>query len=440
MNRPAPCHETSGRAYLGCGEGVPVGLGNGPGGGLGAGLEVGVGVGVWVGSGAVCCDGCATAAAEPRASRPIAAIFRTALFNPTEHFIQDQAASLTRWRPLLVGLERKGEILPALKEGMILPANVAERLAFSATGRGGRIEAKLRAARPCLIHAHFGTDGLKMLGLARALKLPLITHLRGYDVSLTRAALIASGRPTWSRYALQRGRLMRDGTLFLAVSEALRRKAVALGFPAERTRTHYNGVDLDRFQPGKRPREQGTILHIGRLVEKKGTADLIAALAGMSGVRLIVIGDGPLRGPLQRQAGALGVKAQFLGPQNAGEVAEWLRRATLLAVPSRMARDGDSEGLPNVAVEGIASGIPVVATHHSGIPEAVDDGRTGFLVPEGDREGLAARIRALLDSADLRREMGFAARALAMERFDRRGQAERLEAIYDDVAGLGTGA
>lgn len=368
--------------------------------------------------------------------RPVAAIFRTALFNPTERFIQEQAASLTRWRPLLVGLERKGEILPQLKEGMILPANVAERLAFAATGRGGRVEARLRAARPQLIHAHFGTDGLKMLNLARALRLPLITHLRGYDVTRTRPALIASGRPGWSRYALQRGRLMRQGTLFLAVSEALRKQAVKLGFPAERTRTHYNGVDLDRFQPGKRPREPGTVLHVGRLVEKKGTADLIAALAGMAGVRLVVIGDGPLRAQLQHQAGELGVKAQFLGAQNVGEVAEWMRRATLLVMPSVTARDGDAEGLPNVVVEGAASGIPVVATRHSGIPEAVEDGVTGYLVREGDRRALAARIGVVLESADLRREMGFAARALAVERFDQVGQAERLEAIYDEVAGL----
>jgi glycosyltransferase involved in cell wall biosynthesis len=375
-------------------------------------------------------------ASDDETSRPVVAVFRTALFNPTERFIQDQAAALTRWRPVLVGLERKGEILPALKEGMILPANVAERLTFAATGRGGRIEAKLRAALPRLIHAHFGTDGLKMLALARALRLPLITHLRGYDVTRTRPALIASGRPGWSRYALQRGRLMRHGDAFLAVSDALRTRAVKLGFPAERTRTHYNGVDLERFQPGRRPREQGTILHVGRLVEKKGTEDLIAALAGMDGVRLVVIGEGPLRMQLQRQAGALNVKAQFLGPQNVGEVAMWMRRATLLAVPSVTARDGDAEGLPNVVVEGAASGIPVVGTRHSGIPEAVEDGATGYLVKEGDRRALADRIGALIESADLRREMGFAARALAVERFDRARQAERLEAIYDEVTGL----
>lgn len=372
-------------------------------------------------------------------SQPVVAVFRTALFNPTERFIQDQTAALTRWRPLLVGLERKGEILPALKAGMILPANAAERLAFAARGRGGAIEAGLRAARPALIHAHFGTDGLKVLNLARALGLPLVTHLRGFDVTRSPAALIASGRPGWSRYALGRRRLMREGDLFLAVSDALRAQAVALGFPAERTRTHYNGVDLDRFRPGKRPREPGTILHVGRLVEKKGTADLIAALSGLTGVRLVVIGEGPLRASLQRRAGAAGVKAQFLGPQTVGEVAMWMRRATLLCAPSVTARDGDAEGLPNVVVEAAAAGIPVVATRHAGIPEAVEDGRSGFLVPEGDREGLRARLAQLLASADLRRELGFAARELAMARFDRAGQTAKLEAIYDEVAGLGDG-
>ncbi|HVQ09969.1 MAG TPA: glycosyltransferase, partial [Allosphingosinicella sp.] len=321
-----------------------------------------------------------------RDPRPVAAIFRTPVFNPTERFIQDQAAALTRWRPLVVGLERKGEVLPILREGMILPAGTADRLLFSARGRGGGIEARLRAAGPRLIHAHFGTDGLKVLPLARALGVPLITHLRGYDVTLSKAALIGSGRPTWIRYALGRAKLMRGGDLFLAVSDALRARAIALGYPAERTRTHYNGVDLDRFHPGEGPREPGLVLHVGRLVEKKGTAVLIEATAGIEGARLIVIGDGPLRGALERQAGP---SVRFLGALPSDEVASWMRRASALAAPSLTAADGDAEGLPNVVVEAAASGLPVVATRHSGIPEAIIDGETGLLVPEGDSAALA---------------------------------------------------
>jgi glycosyltransferase involved in cell wall biosynthesis len=365
--------------------------------------------------------------------RPVAALFRTPVFNPTERFIQDQAAALTRWRPLVVGLERKGEVLPALCEGMILPGGTAERLLFSARGRGGSIEARLRAAGPKLIHAHFGTDGLKVLPLARALGVPLITHLRGYDVTLSRGALIRSGRPTWIRYALGRRGLMRGGDLFLAVSEALREKAIALGYPAERTLTHYNGVDLDRFHPGDGPREAGLVLHVGRLVEKKGSAVLIEAMAGLEGARLIVIGDGPLRGALERRAGP---SVQFLGARPPDEVASWMRRASLLAAPSLTAGDGDAEGLPNVVVEAAASGLPVVATHHSGIPEAVMDGETGFLVPEGDAAALAARIGALLGSEGRRRDMGESARRLAAQRFDRARLTRLLEAIYDEVAGL----
>lgn len=354
------------------------------------------------------------------------------MFNPSERFIQDQAAALKRWRPLAVGLERKGEVLPELREGMILPAGLAERLLFSARGRGGGIEARLRAARPRLIHAHFGTDGLKVLPLARALGVPLITHLRGYDVTRSKAALIGSGRPTWIRYALGRSRLMREGDLFLAVSDALRDRAVALGYPAGRTLTHYNGVDLDRFRPGDGQREEDLVLHVARLVEKKGSAVLIDAMAGLGNARLVVIGDGPLRGDLERRAGP---SVQFLGALPPDEVASWMRRAAVLAAPSLTAGDGDAEGLPNVVVEAAASGLPVVATLHSGIPEAVADGDTGFLVPEGDAGALTDRLSVLLGSDDLRRKMGEAGRRLAEQRFDRARLTARLEAIYDEAAG-----
>lgn len=358
-------------------------------------------------------------------SRPVAAIFRTPLFNPSERFIEDQAAALTRWRPLLVGLERKRAGVEA-----ILPESGLERALFALRGRGGSIERRLRAAAPKLIHAHFATDALRVLPLARALGLPLIASLRGYDVTRSDSALLRSGRLSWMRYALGRKRLQREGALFLAVSEALRQAAIARGFPGERTRTHYNGVDLDRFRPGEGAREPGLVLHVGRLVEKKGTAVLIEAMAGLPEARLAVIGDGPLRGALERQAGPA---VQFLGARPPEEVAQWMRRAAVLAAPSLTAADGDAEGLPNVVVEAAASGLPVVATRHSGIPEAVENGKTGFLVAEGDAGALAGGLAAALGAGPA---MGAAARRLAEERFDRVRLSERLERIYDEAAGL----
>jgi colanic acid/amylovoran biosynthesis glycosyltransferase len=117
-------------------------------------------------------------------------------------------------------------------------------------------------------------------------------------------------------------------------------------------------------------------------------------------------------------------------------VAHWMRRASVLAAPSLTAADGDAEGLPNVVVEAAASGLPVVGTKHSGIPEAIDEGATGFLAPEGDVGALAARLADLLGSEPLRRDMGTAARRLAERKFSRQMLTERLESIYDEVARL----
>jgi glycosyltransferase involved in cell wall biosynthesis len=216
---------------------------------------------------------------SPRADdeqKPIAAIFRSAVFSASERFIQDQAAAMTRWRPLVVGLERKGEMVVRLRDAIVAKSPV-ERWAFRLRGRGGPIEAKLRAAGPALIHANFGTDGLLVLPLARALGVPLITSLRGYDVTRSDDALLRSGRVSWMRYALGKKRLQLGGNLFLAVSDALRNEAVARGYPDVRTVTHYNGVDLDRFRPDATPVEPGIILHVARLVEKKGTRATVFA-------------------------------------------------------------------------------------------------------------------------------------------------------------------
>jgi glycosyltransferase involved in cell wall biosynthesis len=319
---------------------------------------------------------------------------------------------------------------------MIVAESAVERLAFRLRGRGGRIEAQLRAVRPALLHAHFGTDGLLVLPLARALGVPLITSLRGYDVSRSDGALLRSGRLSWMRYALGKKRLQHGGALFLAVSAALRDQAIARGYPEARTLTHYNGVDLDRFRPNETPTEPGLILHVGRLVEKKGTKVLIDALARIAGAKLAIIGEGPLRKTLERQARELGERVCFLGELPADDVARWMRRASVLAAPSLTAVDGDAEGLPNVVVEAAASGLPVVGTRHSGIPEAIEEGVTGFLVPEGDAEALAARLAEVLTSESLRRDMGAAARRLAERKFSGQMLTERLESIYDEVAGF----
>ncbi|HEY6814672.1 MAG TPA: glycosyltransferase [Croceibacterium sp.] len=372
-------------------------------------------------------------APEAPPEAPPVAIFRAPLFNPSETFVRAHALALGRYRPLLVGIEDKGNVPPELQSALVVPRSAPERLQARFGGWQGVI-ARLRRERPGLVHAHFGPDALAALPLARALGVPLVATLHGYDLTRTRARMLTSGRLSWMRYAVLQRELARGGALFLPVSDALRHMALARGFPADRTRTHYLGVDLDRFA-GRREREAGLVLHVGRLVEKKGTAGLIDAIARVPEARLVVIGDGPERALLERRAAGLGGRVRFLGALPAAEVAEWMRRAALLAVPSVTARDGDAEGLPTVIVEAAAAGLPAVGTVHSGIPEAIVDGETGFLVPERDTGALAARIGTLLGSPELRERMGRAARRLAEDRFDLHKQTARLEAIYDEVRG-----
>jgi glycosyltransferase involved in cell wall biosynthesis len=363
--------------------------------------------------------------------RPVAAIFRAPLFNASETFVQTHAAGLRRYRAVVAGLEDKGNARAELRAGVIVEREGAR---LKLLGSAPRLLARLRETRPALVHAHFATDGLLALPLAEALGVPLVTTLHGFDLTRSRAALLRSGRPGWIRYALLGGRLRARGALFVAVSDAIRRRALDQGFPAERTVTLLNGVDLASFQAGTP--EPGLILHVGRLVEKKGTALLLRAFADVAArrpeARLVIVGDGPLRGRLERQAGE---RVAFTGALPPEEVARWMGRAWLLAAPSVTAADGDSEGLPTVAVEAAAASLPVVASDHSGLPEAVVDGETGFVVPEGDIAALAERLETLLASPDLRAGMGGAARRLAETRFDSARQIAALENLYDRVTG-----
>ncbi|MGZ8998711.1 MAG: glycosyltransferase [Allosphingosinicella sp.] len=366
-------------------------------------------------------------------------VFRSPVFHRHETFVREHLLGLVRYRPIIVGLEDKGHVPASLKGRVVLARSAAERLGIRALGLTGGLERRLSPFAPVLVHAHFGPDALLALPLARKLGVPLVTTLHGYDVSLSRARLLGSRSLSWIRYALLKRRLAANGALFLAVSDALRTRALAAGFPPERTIVHYNGVDLDRFRPGDGPIEPGLILHVGRLVEKKGTRLLIRALAelrrGGAEARLVIVGDGPLRARLAAETDSLGVgqHVEFLGSRPPDEVARWMGRAWLLAAPSIAAADGDSEGLPTVLLEAAASGLPAIGSDHSGIPEAIVDGKTGYVVPEGELAPLARRISELLGSATLRSAMAAEARILAETRFDRVRQGARLEVHYDQL-------
>jgi glycosyltransferase involved in cell wall biosynthesis len=198
------------------------------------------------------------------------------------------------------------------------------------------------------------------------------------------------------------------------------------------------GVDVDLIQPA--PREPAPrILHVARLVAKKGTADLLRAFAvvrrAIADAELVITGDGPLRRSLTGLARELGVASavRFLGAQGHAATLRELRRARLLCLPSTTAPNGDQEGLGMVLLEAAAAGKPVVATRHGGIPEAVTDGANGFLVPERDIATLADRLRTLLVDQRLCDTFGRAGREMVLTRFNLRTQTAKLESLYGSL-------
>jgi colanic acid/amylovoran biosynthesis glycosyltransferase len=238
--------------------------------------------------------------------------------------------------------------------------------------------------------------------------------------------------------------LFSTGDLFLPVSDHWRRRLISLGCPAERIAVHGMGVDCRRFAFARRERRTGEplrLVSVARLIERKGIANGIRALAELvkRGVdaEYTIVGDGPLSGVLVHLARELGLteRVHLIDSVSHGAVAAILARSHVMVAPSVTASDGDMEGLPVAIMEAMASGLPVVSTMHSGIPELVDDGVTGYLVPEGDVNALAERLFLL--SRDFHSTWGvsLAARRLIVQRHDIEKLNDRLVRHFEVLAG-----
>jgi glycosyltransferase involved in cell wall biosynthesis len=297
-------------------------------------------------------------------------------------------------------------------------------------------EPDLLALRPRLVHAHFGRGGAFALPIARALGIPLVVTFHGGDATKEAHYRRRLAPPVYQRRLTA---LQREAALLICVSEFVRDRLVARGFPPDKLEVIHQGVEI-AAGPAEGSGAAGDphILFVGRFVEKKGVAHLIEAMRLLegrgSGARLVLIGDGPLAGALREQARGL-KQVTFCGWLPNEEVRRAMRGAAALCVPSVTARDGDAEGLPTVIFEAMAEGLPVVGSNHAGITEAVEHDRTGLIVPEGDPQALADALASLIDDPELRRRLGTAARAAVAQRFDAVAQSRRLEAALLRVAG-----
>jgi len=276
---------------------------------------------------------------------------------------------------------------------------------------------------------HFGPNGNRMARLRRAglVHGKIATVFHGYDMS---RYLITEGSSAYER-------LFAEGDLFLPVSDFWRTRLIELGCPEEKIVVHHMGIELARFpEPGPHDDSgDGTLrlLTVARLVEKKGVEYAIHAVAALRDatqrkIEYRILGDGPLRGDMERLICELEVEdsVQLVGEMDQGGVRDAMRDADIFVAPSVVAEDGDMEGVPVSIMEAMACGLPVVSTRHSGIPELVHDGESGYLVRERDPLALARALTRLAGDAALRARMGVAGRHAVQRGYDLDALNDRL--------------
>jgi colanic acid/amylovoran biosynthesis glycosyltransferase len=287
-----------------------------------------------------------------------------------------------------------------------------------------------------VLHIYFGQIAVHLLPLIRAWKKPTIVSFHGADV------MVDMNKPAYRTATKQ----MLDAVgPVLVRSESLRRAVIKLGCDEKKIEVQRTGIPLDEFpfrERGVPQNGQWRFAQAGRLIDKKGLPVTLRAFAAFlkqyPSSTLTIAGEGPLLDQLQDLVRELKIDnhVSFSGFISQHQLRKIYYASHIFLHPSETGPDGNQEGIPNSMLEAMASGLPVFATEHGGIPEAIEDGVNGVLVPEHEHEELGrALLNAVQDPGFLLRLARSGAETVR-ENFDLRVQARRLEDIYLRMIGM----
>ncbi|RYD65722.1 MAG: colanic acid biosynthesis glycosyltransferase WcaL, partial [Verrucomicrobiaceae bacterium] len=302
-----------------------------------------------------------------------------------------------------------------------------------------RLERSLEVSGAKLLHIYFGHIGVHLLPFLRLRAIPTIVSFHGAD------AQVELDRPVHRRMTQE---MLSLATLVLARSESLIERIEALGCDRSKLRIHRTGLPLEEIPIVRRkpPSDDAwKCVQACRLIAKKGLGTSLRAFAGFAqkypSATFTIAGDGPALPDLREQAAQLGIaeRVRFTGFLSQEQLRKLYAESHLFLHPSELGPDGDQEGVPNSLLEAMASGLPVLATTHGGIPEAVEHGRTGLLVPERDHTALAREMKMLAGSPGRYQEIALAGAQSVRERFDLAAQTRVLESYYSEAIQRGVG-
>ncbi len=380
-----------------------------------------------------------------RAEVPVAAQYVVTFLRPEMLHLYRQITALRAFRPVVLCQKREQAEAFPFAEVRVLPKprthalrrlwqkQILKRPITIYRSEARRILAGLRQERAEVLHVYFGHIGVHLLPLLEICPLPVIVSFHGADagVDLEQAAHLTPTR-----------RMMAQATLLLVRSESLAARLVALGADRAKIRLHRTGIPLAEIPFVQRTAPTDGVwrgVQACRLIAKKGLATALRAFAEFSRTypqaTFTIAGEGPQRAELEALATALGMagRVRLTGFLAQAELRALFAESHFFLHPSELGTDGDQEGVPNAMLEAMASGLPVVATRHGGIPEAVEHGVSGLLTAEHDPAALAESLLALAADPARYAQMGAAAAARVAAEFDLEVQARALEAIYREA-------
>jgi glycosyltransferase involved in cell wall biosynthesis len=376
--------------------------------------------------------------------KPVIAVYVRHYISPSETFIYRQLQGVRgRYRPVLLTANPSNlDLFPyeplrfrrkrlAEKVFTRVARTVSRRSSWLSGGQRRFFAGALREENAKLVHAHFAHFALDMLPLARELGIPMLVTFHGVDASLLlENESYARALPALVDYAHT-----------ITVSQNMADRLAARGIRPRRLSVHYIGVPIEEFRYVERVPVRDKLaagrplrlLAVSNFIEVKGHRYTVQAFARYAktrpGVELVLAGDGPLRAEIESLAAQVGVrdKVRFTGRVGVNRVIELMGKADAFLQHSVSLSNGRQEGLPTVLMEAMSTGLPVIATRHSGIPELVEDGVDGLLVEERDIDGYVSALERL---PELDPGFGSRARLKIEQKFNMSVQNEKLMDIY----------